>query len=43
MQKKRDVTLQGRKAGQTKYGEEAGEKTLKSKDRDERAVRIHRG
>ena len=26
MQKKRDVTLQGIKAGQTKYGEEAGEK-----------------
>ena len=26
MQKKRDVTLQGRKAGQMKYGEEAGEK-----------------
>ena len=26
MQKKRDVTLQGRKAGKTKYGEEAGEK-----------------
>ena len=26
MQKKRDVTLQGRKAGQMKYREEAGEK-----------------